>query len=157
MKRTLTEKEREWQKEYMKKYYAANKEKMKERARKWYADNKERALANVDRWTASNPEKVKASSIKWNKNNKDRRNAAWMKRHAAKLQATPQWANAEKIAEFYAAADFLGMVTGEWYHVDHIVPLLSKKVCGLHCEQNLRVLPQSDNIRKGNRHWPDMP
>lgn len=33
---------------------------------------------------------------------------------------------------------------------------VSKKVCGLHCEANLRALPAVDNISKGNRHWPDM-
>lgn len=80
-----------------------------------------------------------------------------MKRKAVKLRAIPPWADKEKIEEFYFAADFLGMVTGEWYHVDHIVPLQSKFVCGLHCEQNLQVLPASANLRKSNRHWPDMP
>jgi len=30
-------------------------------------------------------------------------------------------------------------------------------VCGLHCEQNMQILWNADNIRKGNRWWPDMP
>jgi hypothetical protein len=42
-------------------------------------------------------------------------------------------------------------------HVDHIVPLVSKFVCGLHCEANLQLLPGPENQRKGNRVWPDMP
>lgn len=31
------------------------------------------------------------------------------------------------------------------------------KARGLHCEDNLQILPALDNLSKGNRHWPDMP
>lgn len=79
------------------------------------------------------------------------------KRRAAKLQAMPAWASEGKIRDFYFAAEFLGMVTGEWYHVDHIVPLQGKTVCGLHWEGNMQVLTAPENLRKGNHSWPDMP
>jgi hypothetical protein len=42
------------------------------------------------------------------------------------------------------------------YHVDHIVPLTSDLVCGLHCEANLQIAVGKDNIAKNNRWWPDM-
>jgi len=41
--------------------------------------------------------------------------------------------------------------------VDHIVPLKSSTVCGLHTQANLQILPSVDNSRKGNHWWPDMP
>ena len=75
------------------------------------------------------------------------------RRKATMLRATPAWADTEKIKLVYEEAVQLG----ETFHVDHIVPLQSKRVCGLHVEENLRVILGRDNTAKGNRNWPDMP
>ncbi len=63
---------------------------------------------------------------------------------AAKLKATPNWANLIAIKEIYRTCP-------EGYHVDHIVPLQNDLVCGLHCEFNLQHLPASENLAKNNK------
>lgn len=78
-------------------------------------------------------------------------------RTALKLKATPQWADKNEILAFYAKAQQLTARTGTIHHVDHVVPLRSALVCGLHWEGNLQVLTQADNAHKSNSRWPDMP
>jgi hypothetical protein len=73
------------------------------------------------------------------------------------LKATPAWANKFFITEAYHLAKLREKICGGKWHVDHIVPLKSAIVCGLHVENNLRVIPGAENSVKGNRHWPDMP
>lgn len=42
--------------------------------------------------------------------------------------------------------------TGIEWHIDHIVPLFGKNVCGLHVWNNFAVIPKVENLRKGNYH-----
>ena len=113
--------------------------------------------AREARLRATNPEPLRASLRKWKKNNPHKVRADGMRRIATKLNATPKWANKFFIEEIYDLAQRRTKVMGYPWHVDHIVPLRSKIVCGLHVENNLQVIPANLNQSKNNRHWPDMP
>lgn len=72
-------------------------------------------------------------------------------RRASKLQATPSWANKEIINRIYEKCKELQSYTNKEYHVDHIIPLKGKNVCGLHHEDNLQILMKEDNLSKSNK------
>jgi hypothetical protein len=134
-----------------KEYRERNKEATLANKRRYYAENKEKCLDVVRKWRAE-------FGKEWERNRCPiERAMRTSRRRAALLRAVPSWADEKLIAEFYETARGLGMWTGDWYHVDHIVPLLGRTVCGLHCQANLQVLPAVENIRKLNRHWPDQP
>lgn len=65
------------------------------------------------------------------------------------LKATAKWANLTKIKEIYSKCP-------DGYHVDHILPLQGKLICGLHVENNLQYLIAKDNLSKGN-HYEEPP
>lgn len=138
-------------------YYAENSAAVRERTSRYKSENLDGIRAYNAQYRKENADAVRARKANWAKENLTARRASYAKRRAIKLQATPMWANMAAIAAFYESADALNMITGEWHHVDHIVPLQSKIVCGLHNEFNLCVLTAQENLSKGNRRWPDMP
>ena len=131
---------------------------------------------NTKNWNEKNPIRARENSLKyyhsrkkdpefaqrrkdvekiWRLNNPDRRCANEAKRRSKKLNATPIWlsdAHKAHIQRTYSLCQIASEATGEKYHVDHIVPLQGKNVCGLHVPWNLRVIPAKMNIRKGNRY-----
>jgi hypothetical protein len=144
--------------DYHRSWREQNREKVNAYTAKWRDKvGNERVLEDARRYREANRDKTRAAALRWQKENAGKANAANAARYASKLRATPGWADMDEITEFYEDAERLSIETGMRYEVDHIVPLRSKIVCGLHCEANLRVVLAFDNRSKGNRHWPDMP
>ena len=151
------------------KYYVDNKEKRSAKQRSWYERNKESVKARAKAWADANPERAKATKRK-NKlsrpetvkaeyqRNKHQYFARAASRRVTVKQATPVWADQNEIAEMFIIAGKLNsFFTKPVVHVDHVVPLNSKLVCGLHTPANLQILSAKANLAKRNRHWPDMP
>ena len=101
-------------------------------------------------WKKSHPEEARAATRKWRKANPGKHNAKNCRRNAAKLRAAPKWSEADLIKVVYERAGAMG------FEVDHVVPLLSKAVCGLHVWSNLQLLSKPENRKKSNYVWPDM-
>lgn len=71
------------------------------------------------------------------------------------LNRTPAWlteSQKEEISYMYWLAKDLRAVSGEDYHVDHIIPLNGKNVSGFHAPENLQILPAKLNLSKGNSY-----
>jgi len=138
-------------KEKCREYASLNKAKISALQKEWKLTNKEKMKLYHKSYQENNKSKISAKKIEWNRNNQGKRAAARTKRRAVKLNATPSWADFEAINSIYSLSSFLTMTTfGNGYHVDHIIPLQGKNVCGLHVEGNLRVLRAEHNLSKSN-------
>ena len=134
-----------------KEYYLKNKERESQRTHNWYVDNKDKVFIRWSKWYEENREKVLAYRRKYGKEHLDKGRLYVAKRKSILLNAIPEWVNFDKIKEVYNKAKELEKITGIRYHVDHVVPLQSKNVCGFHVWDNLQILADKLNISKGNK------
>ena len=141
----------DWAKDNEKRSEKPKSEAAKAAGRKYYEKNKEAVKARAN---ARPPEERRRHKKNYKEANPDLYKALTSVRKRRHRNATPKWlTNGEKLSmrQLYLQAMELTRLTGERYVVDHIVPLISDEVCGLHVPWNLRVITQEENLRKSNK------
>jgi hypothetical protein len=135
--------------DYFRKYN--KREDVKDRKNDWYQENRETVINNA----ATRPAHVlREYRNAWKANNKTQVLADNKVRRRKHREATPPWLTRKQkseIRQLYQIAITMTQTIGEQYVVDHIVPLRSHEVCGLHVPWNLRVITQEENLKKSNK------
>ena len=141
--------------EYKKDYYQKNKEALSDGMKSYQQDNK----AAIAEYKKNRYQKNRERLLEYHKNyqreNKALCNSHSAKNRARKRNATPPWLTEDQdleIKAYYKKAKALEKKDGIQRHVDHIVPLKGKNICGLHVPWNLQVLTAEENLRKGNSY-----
>jgi hypothetical protein len=125
---------------------AANRADVNAKARASYAAKREHFM----NYRAQRKDAFKKTKRAWVLRNTGAMAAIRFKRIAAERQALPIWADMAAIKRIYEEAARLTQLTGIQHAVDHIIPLQSSLVCGLHIAGNLQVLTSAANRQKGN-------
>lgn len=145
----------EWQKsnvtraEYFQQYNKS--EAGQEAKQRYYEVNR---LAVIARAQARPMVEKRAYRDAWKVNNLTAVRADTKNRRRKHRQATPPWLTRRQKTEMramYQIAITMSKTTGERYVVDHIWPLRSDLVSGLHVPWNLRVVTQAENGLKSNK------
>ena len=124
---------------------------VKEAKNVWYEANKEQVINAAKTRPA---EQLREYRNTWKENNKVQVRADTKARRRKHREATPAWLSRKQkseIRQLYQIAITMTQTTGEQYVVDHIIPLRSETVCGLHVPWNLRVITREENLKKSNK------
>jgi hypothetical protein len=141
----------DWARDNEKRSQKPKSEASKAAGRRYYEKNKEAVKARAN---ARPKDEINQYRKKHKENNPEYYKSLTSVRKRRHRNATPKWINTgQKLAmrHLYLQAMELTKLTGERYVVDHIVPLISDEVCGLHVPWNLRVITQEENLRKSNK------
>lgn len=127
-------------------YYAKNREKLTAKAKAHYEASSpaERLVRN---WRAAARPATPKPGSNWAKN----------QRKVNLARAYCVWSDIEEVVRIHMACAIMNELGWDQYRVDHMVPISSRLVCGLHTHTNLQVISQYENDVKGNHMWPDMP
>ncbi len=124
----------------------------KERLSLSYQRRRENVLERTRNYYYENSEKYVVFRRDWADKNRHRQRSLWCegaaRRKARKLAQSPELTQEEKerVDYLYWLAKDLKVVSGQDYHVDHVIPIAKG---GPHHPDNLQILPADLNLKKG--------
>lgn len=139
--------------DYMKNYREANKEQHELSNREYYKLHKQRLNNESRQYYIENKEHLREKGNQHYLENKVMYLLYSKSRKKHIDRATPLWLSDQdysQIVQIYQERKRLTEETGNVYHVDHILPLRGKLVCGLHVPSNLQIILASENLKKGS-------
>lgn len=154
------QKSKEWIKE--------NPDKVKANKKRYAKKHSKTIVLKVKKWGKENPDKVRQNQRNSRKRHKLKRLVTarrWrlINKHKVKSYDAERRIKALNASLFKTElTDFVleeafklnilrEKITGFRWHMDHVIPLQSKTVCGLHVWNNFQCLPQSMNNYKSNK------
>ena len=142
-------------------YYESKKDQIdaasKIRSADWRIKNKEKHRSYSIGYYKKHTEKIKIKSALyqpiWRSKNPGKALSLVRKYQTSKIKACLPWVDVKEIEKIYEQAAKIRK-EGFDVHVDHVVPLRGKSVCGLHVPWNLRIISAKDNMKK-NAKMPE--
>lgn len=120
----------------------------------WRARNREKIAIAQRRYRDKDKEKLRERCRAYYHHHKDKYRTGKAKRRTKTTLCVPSWFSEFDelvLSEAGSLASLRDMETGINWHVDHMVPLQSSTACGLHCADNIQVIPAAMNLEKHNK------
>lgn len=140
--------------ERRKENYARDPEKYANAAKKWLAANRDTRTKSSAAWRSNNRDKIAIYNRKWDESNPDARRTINQNRRARLLGNSGRLSKGLR-AKLFEKQNGLcaccGVLLGDNYHMDHIIPL-SKG--GENKDENMQLLRARCNLQKKDKH-PD--
>jgi hypothetical protein len=138
---------------YAKERYSKKRDSILKKQHEYIEANREQVNSKNKEYRLKNLDKCRNLTKNWKIDNKSKVIALNGKRRASVRNALPKWLTEDElwmIEQAYELAQLRSKVFGFKWHVDHVIPLKGKNVCGLHTPYNLQVIPAKENLKKGN-------